>query len=97
MTSNKKTYSIFADVVRYDNELPFSCRIIFAEIAALSKQKGFCFANNSYFADKFDVSISSVSKWIHMLESKEYVYVEYIRRGSHVKCRKIYLNTSLCD
>lgn len=97
MSTNSKTYSIFADVVRHDNTLPFSCRILFAEIAALSKQKGYCFANNSYFSDKFEVSISSVSKWIHMLESKNYVYIEYIRRGSHIKCRKIYLNTNLCD
>ena len=97
MTINVKTYSIFADEVRYDNELPFSCRVVFAEIAALAKQNGYCFANNSYFAKKFNVSISSVSKWLHMLEKRNYVYIEYIRRGSHVKCRKIYLNTDLCD
>lgn len=92
-----KTYSIFADAVRLDNDLPFSCRILFSEIAALSKLHGYCFASNSYFAERFNVSISSVSKWIHMLEKKEYVLIEYIRRGCHVQCRKIYLNLNLCD
>ncbi len=97
MAFKRKTYAIFADEVRYDNDLPFSCRVIFAEIASLAKQQGYCYANNYYFAEKFAVSISSVSKWIHMLEQKQYIYVEYIRRGSHVKCRKIYLNVDLCD
>ena len=97
MKDKKRTYSIFADIVRYDNELSSSCRLLFSEIAALSKQKGYCYANNQYFAQTFEVSISSVSKWIHQLEEKGYVDVEYIRKGSHVKCRKIYLNLELCD
>ncbi len=97
MSSKDKSFSIFANTVKDDNELTFSCRILFAELASLSMKEGYCFAGNSYFANKFEVSISSVSKWIHQLEKKNYIFIEYMRNGRQIKNRKIYINTDLCD
>ena len=72
MKDKKRTYSIFADIVS-DTIMSYhqSCRLLFSEIAALSKQKGYCYANNQYFAQTFEVSISSVSKGYISLRKKD--------------------------
>lgn len=90
-------YSILPAVVRYDDELPSSAKIVYTEISALANRKGYCYASNRYFADIYHVSISTVSRWIHQLEKKKYIRCEYLNEGAHVNCRKIYIEQNLCE
>lgn len=84
-------------MVRYDKDISPSAKIIYSEISALSNSRGYCFASNRYFSEAFQVSISSVSKWIHQLYKKGYINIEYCRNGQHIKSRKIYINPQICS
>lgn len=81
--------------VRYDNSLPFGARIIYAEISALCNAKGYCWANNKYFADLYNNSKDTISRWIADLEKQGYIkcFVSQEEGNS----RKIYLVNSALD
>lgn len=93
----KSYYAILPAAVRHDSELCANAKLIYAEISALCNKLGYCYASNRYFSELFEVSISSVSRWIQMLQQKEYIQLEYQKNGIHYNARKIYLNTTLCS
>lgn len=72
-------YAIIPAGVRYNRELKFAERLLYGEITALSNAKGYCFAKNKYFANLYNVSISTISRWISHLAELNYINVELIR------------------
>ena len=62
---------------------------MYAEITALSNSKGFCNANNQYFANLYDVSNRSVSRWITHLSELGYIKVFFLKKGAVVTERRI--------
>ena len=46
-------YAIIPANVRYDTNLKPNEKLLYGEITALSNQKGFCYAQNQYFAKLF--------------------------------------------
>jgi hypothetical protein len=81
--------------VRYDNSLPFGARIIYAEISALCNSKGYCWANNKYFADLYNNSKDTISRWISDLEKAGYIKCFVSQDEGNL--RKIYLVNSALD
>lgn len=76
-------YSIIPAPVRYDKRLTPNAKILYAEITSLTNQLGFCYANNRYFQDLYQVSKQSINTWLKQLE--EYGYIKrhiYRDRGS---------------
>jgi hypothetical protein len=55
--------------------------------------KGFCFASNEYFSNLYDVSKTSISKWISNLEKNGFVKIKmiYERGTKQIKQRQIYI------
>lgn len=85
---DKPGYNAFIpSYVRYDDELPFGARLIFGELSALANAQGFCWASNKYFADLYDVSISTISEWIGLLADRQYIFLEVEQNYK----RKIYI------
>lgn len=83
MENKPNYYAIIPAEVRYDNELPANAKLLYGEITALCNKHGCCFATNDYFAKLYNVSKSSVSKWISLLVDKGYVDNEIIyKEGS---------------
>ena len=66
-------------------------------ISSLTAQNGYCFASNKYFAELFDETEVSISKKIKKLEKKNYIEIEYEKRGAEVVDRKIRLKNILID
>lgn len=60
-------YAILPAKVRYDDRLNANAKLLYAEITALSNSKGYCWSTNRYFANLYNVSVTSISKWISKL------------------------------
>ena len=82
MASNEKRsyYAVIPANVRYDKSLSANAKLLYGEISALCNDKGYCWSTNKYFSDLFGVSQKSISKWISMLVSKKYIFVEMVYR-----------------
>jgi len=90
----KRTYyAIIPAYVRYDKELTPNAKLMFGELTALSNDKGYCFATNKYFAELYQVSTVSISKWINQLKEKKYIKVKFIYKenSKEIESRKIYI------
>jgi uncharacterized phage protein (TIGR02220 family) len=88
---NKSYYAIIPANVRYDKELTPNAKLLYGEITALCNEKGYCWANNSYFADLYNVSKVSISKWINQLINKQYIYSEIIYKQGSKEIDKRYI------
>lgn len=66
-------------------------------ISSLTAEKGYCFASNSYFAELFDTTEETISRKIKNLENKNYITIEYEKRGTQVISRKIRLTKISTD
>ena len=89
MQEKPNYYAIIPAEVRYDNDLRPNEKLFFGEIVALSNTTGVCNASNNYFATLYGVVPSAISKWVKDLEEKQYISVEYVKKGNEITERKI--------
>ena len=77
--------------VRYDDRIPASSKVLYAEISALCDQHGYCWAGNDYFARLYQMTERSIRRQLAALEEYGYIRIEETR-GDHnaVLDRKIY-------
>lgn len=61
-------------------------------ILSLSRQKGYCFASNSYLADFMKCDIRTITNWVTRLKELEHIRVEYLKddKTNNITLRKIY-------
>lgn len=91
MEEQKAYYAIIPADVRYDNELPANAKLLYGEITALTNEKGYCWAGNRYFADLYNVTTVTVSRWIKMLCDKGYLTsnIFYKNGTKEIECRQL--------
>tara|TARA_R110000796_G_scaffold59842_6_gene138162 strand:+ start:208 stop:1146 length:939 start_codon:yes stop_codon:yes gene_type:complete len=89
----KSYYAIIPANVRYDKTLKANAKLLYGEITALANEKGFCWSTNSYFADLYDVSKTSISVWISELEKRGYISLKmtYKQGTKQIEQRKIFI------
>ena len=95
MKDNKNYYTIIPSAVRYDKRLKPLSKLIYGEITALTNDKGYCWANNHYFAEIYSVSKDTISRAIRQLEEYNYIKCIYDKSKQNNEKRKIYLNKKL--
>lgn len=75
---NKSYYAVIPATVRYDERLKLLSRMLYGEITALSNEKGYCWANNKYFATLYKVSIRTITDCIKQLIDCGYITSQII-------------------
>ncbi len=85
-------YAIIPATVRYDTNLKYAEKLLYGEITALANKNGYCYAQNKYFADLYNVTTISVSRWISHLQELGYIETEIIRNeNKEIVSRNIYI------
>ena len=69
----QKNYVRVPTEVRSDKNLSANEKLMYGEISALCAQKGYCWANNNYFANMFNVNRRTVVRWVNHLEQCGYI------------------------
>ena len=83
-------YSICFNEWTLDNDIKNELRLLLI-VSSLCAEKGYCFASNKYLADLFNEEEETISRKLKKLESKNYITIEYTKRGCEIKDRKIRL------
>lgn len=78
MKETPNYYSIIPADVRYDINLKDKAKLLYSEITALSDKYGYCYASNKYFAELYNVSITTISLLIKDLIDNGYIESEII-------------------
>ena len=84
-------YAILSADVRYDKKITPNAKLLYAEITALTNQKGYCWSSNSYFAELYGVSNTSISKWISQLVENGYLTSQLIYKDGTKEILNRYL------
>ena len=85
-------YAIIPATVRYDNRLKSAEKLLYCEITALANKSGYCFAKNKYFAELYNVTIVTVSRWISHLQELKYIKTKIIKNErNEIVSRNIYI------
>ena len=75
-------FAVLPAHVRYDENLKPAEILMFAEITSLLNGSGFCEINKSYFAELYQCSIQTVTKYLKALESAGYIETYLARNGN---------------
>lgn len=92
-------YAIIPATIRYSKDLKPNEKLLYGEITALANRFGYCYAQNRYFAELYDVSIETVSRWLSHLQKLGFIKIE-IKRNEHkeIIARNIYIvDTPYCQ
>lgn len=85
-------YAIIPANVRYDKGLSSSAKLLYGEITALCSARGYCWANNAYFADLYGVSARSITRWLGDLVNLGYIKLKSIMQNNQLIERRIYIS-----
>lgn len=77
--STPNYYAIVPANVRYDKNLSYLEKILYAELTALSNRMGYCFASNEYFCTNFGNSVRTIQRAIAHLEEMAYIAVRFVK------------------
>lgn len=92
-------YAIIPATVRYSKQLKANEKLLYGEITSLSNRNGYCYAQNRYFANLYNVSIETVSRWLSHLQQLGFIQIEVKRNEKQeVVARYIYIvDTPYCQ
>lgn len=85
-------WAVLPTAVRYDDRIPASAKVLYAELSALAEADGYCWAGNDYFARVFQMTEKSIREQLHALDEAGYIRIEE-ERGNHnvLLTRRIYV------
>lgn len=66
-------------------------------ISSLTAEKGYCYASNKYLASLFETTEETISRKIKTLQEKNYITVEYEKKGCEIINRKLRLTKISID
>lgn len=89
-------YSICLNEWALDKEIKNELGLLLI-ISSLTAEKGYCYASNEYLASLFETTETTISKKIKLLETKQYIKINYRKRGCEIISREIRLSKKKID
>lgn len=83
-------YAILPAPVRYDVNLTDSEKLLFAEITALARTTGRCWATNKYFASVYNTGERTIRRRISKLIKLGYLEAEMRGKLRYIKIKNVY-------
>ncbi|MDO4459360.1 MAG: helix-turn-helix domain-containing protein [Clostridia bacterium] len=86
-------FIVIPAAVRSDRRLSAGARLLYGDIAALTMEKGYCWATNTYLAEIYSVRTETISNWISQLEEFGYIEIKYSGRDRIIRlCEEYAVN-----
>ena len=95
MREKPNYYAVIPAEVRYARGITPNAKLLYAEITALAQKDGACWASNKYFADLYNVSTVTVSRWISSLVNESFIIRKITYKKGTKEIDKRYLQ--LCN
>ena len=90
----KDGYSICFNEWALDKEIKNDLGLLLI-ISSLCAEKGYCYASNEYLGNLFDLPKETISRKLKLLQDKNYITIEYEKKGCEITARKIRLTKML--
>jgi len=84
-------FAVIVAEVRYSKKLTPNAKLLYAEITALAKKDGSCWASNKYFSELYNVSTVTVSRWISSLVDNSFIIRKIVYKKGTKQIDKRYL------
>jgi hypothetical protein len=85
-------YAILTSEVRYNQNLTPNAKLLYAEITALINMNGVCFASNSYFANLYGKTKTTISKWVSELVKEGFIELSFTYKKGSKEIDKRYIS-----
>lgn len=69
-------WAVIPASIRYDDRIPSSAKVLYAEISALCDQRGYCWAGNDYFAELYRMTERTIRTLLNALAEFGYIRIE---------------------
>ena len=84
-------YAIIPAEVRYA-DIPDKAKLLYGEITALCNKEGYCWANNTYFANLYQVHKNTISRLIGILAKNNFINIQITPQQKGVEVsRKLFI------
>lgn len=91
MEEKPNYYAVIPAEVRYDKELKDKAKLLYGEITSLSDKFGYCYASNKYFANLYEVDLSTISRLIKNLVDRGYIKTTLIYKEGTKEVKSRYM------
>lgn len=81
MEEKPNFYAILPAKIRYAKNISSTAKIIYAEITALTKLNGYCYATNKYLAKLYGLELRHVQRIINQLKENNYIFIKYLNNN----------------
>lgn len=68
-------WAVLPAAIRYDPEITPGAKLLYAEISALTDQRGYCWASNAYFLQLYGISEPTVQRYLRALKAGGYITI----------------------
>lgn len=85
-------FSVIPGSVRNDTHLTATAKLFFGDISSMAQIDGYCFASNTYFAERFGLAERTVTRTLKQLEERGHIKTQLFRDRATGKMtgRRIY-------
>ena len=92
-------YCIIQSDVLFDKNLSSTEKLLYAYITSLTNERGYCFAKNKHFAEKFKTTDRTIQRYLVNLKEKKYIFTQTIldKNTKEVLERRIYIREMILN